>query len=193
MWRCIVAGSIRISPYHIFLNSKREGYTLQEYTPTRYVPQLSIHGRVRSRVHSRAECQAETTKEEAPCAGSGGGYRQTPSGQTHVQNFTGCHGWENMEKSTTWGSEHQLWEHKKKKAWEMAMGQGAVSGQQWWWRSRRVLGKRCSLKACGKTQDAGEDEDWGRQHIREESEEPSGRKRMLRVAAPNQSTHRGAL
>ena len=82
---------------------------------------------------------------------------------------------------------------KKKKGWEMATGQGAVSGQQWWWRSRRVLGKRCSLKACGKTQDAGEDEDWGCQHIREESEEPSGRKRMLRVAAPNQSTHRGAL
>ena len=98
--------------------------------PTRYVPQLSIHLRVRSRVHSRAECQAETTKEEAPCAGSGGGYRQTPSGQTHVQNLQAATGGKTWRKVILGGQSINCESIKKKKGWEMAMGQGAVSGQQ---------------------------------------------------------------
>ena len=193
MWRCIVAGSIRISPYHIFFKFQKR----RLYPP---------------RVHAHTVCAPAQHSRESPLQSpqqswvSGGdnqgrspvcwirGWLQTDAIRADsCPELTGCHGWENMEKSNTWGSEHQLWEHKKTKGWEMAMGQGAVSGQQWWWRSRRLLGRRCSLKACGKTQDAAEDEDWGRQHTREESEEPSGRKRTLRVAAPNQSTHRGAL
>ena len=124
-----MAGSIRISPYHIFLNSKREGYTLPEYTPTRYVPQLSIHVRVRSRVHSRAECQAETTKEEAPCAGSGGGYRQTPSGQTHVQNLQAATGGKTWRKVILGGQSINCESIKKQKAgkWPWGRGQSQAS------------------------------------------------------------------